>query len=528
MPTISTKSATWIAGLAVVLLLASTAGARTIRKASSGGSSGTVNVQTLNKNQTSATQQLNNPKDWQPVLLEALRLRAGYRNAIRSSQKTLKSPPDDLAPKAAKKFIKKQNKLLRRLKKASTRIDRFIKLASNESGMSPNQVLNAAENATQSLLVQNPSSAGSNSSTSTSPLRIAHLTPKQVKQDRSKFKKRKKTQNQLSKLTTSLNKWAPNALQPITTTPTTTVPTTTQQASTTVNPTPSTAPPVPIPSSPPSTPTPIPTTPTQPPAPQAPPASTTPADTDSFPVFDTMFYPNKPNTGNLGMKPLRIIYAGAIWNHGEDRSEPNETKIRQVARTLPDATLVCLDIEEWPVTGPQADESIRKLTAVIQWMREENPTLKLGYYSLIPVRDYWRALEGPGTSQYNQWVRDNQKMQQLAQHVDAVFPSLYTFYTDEDGWEEYAGANLQQAKQYNKPIYPFLWPQYHPSNATMRDRFMTGSYWAKQLNLCRSAANGLVIWGGSGSWPRSTQDLNWWDQTKAFLDDVVRSSAMLD
>src|SRR5205085_1032044 len=83
----------------------------------------------------------------------------------------------------------------------------------------------------------------------------------------------------------------------------------------------------------------------------------------------------------------------------------------------------------------------------------------------------------------------------LAETVDAVFPSLYTFYRreDSDGWVTYAKANLEQARRYQKPIYAFLCPRYQN---TFQD--IEADFWRLQLQTCRELADGCVIWDWTG------------------------------
>ena len=96
------------------------------------------------------------------------------------------------------------------------------------------------------------------------------------------------------------------------------------------------------------------------------------------------------------------------------------------------------------------------------------------------------------------WKDRNKFFASLANHVDVVFPSLYTFYNDQAGWEQYATANIAEARKYNKPVYAFIWPQYHGSNATIGGQHIAGDYWRKQLETVYQYADGVVIWAGWG------------------------------
>jgi len=242
---------------------------------------------------------------------------------------------------------------------------------------------------------------------------------------------------------------------------------------------------------------------------------------DIFPVFDTMLHNNKPETGALGLLPMQIVYAGSMWPQNDPREEPNEVTLRSVAKTLEDlGPPVVIDIEHWPLRN-QPDsviaENIAKYEHVVDIFRDERPDLKFGYYSLVPIRDYWSPVGGD-TQKIEAWHEANNRLQGLAEKLDAVFPSLYTFYEDQKGWETYARANIAEARKYNKPVYPFLWFEYHDSNQNLKGKSIPTEYWRLELDLCREVADGVVIWGG---WKRTWNDkAAWWQETKKFLREL--------
>ncbi|MFC1608411.1 hypothetical protein ACFL47_10630, partial [Candidatus Latescibacterota bacterium] len=62
--------------------------------------------------------------------------------------------------------------------------------------------------------------------------------------------------------------------------------------------------------------------------------------------------------------------------------------------------------------------------------------------------------------------------------------------------------------RYGKPVYPFIWPEYHPSNSQRTGTDVTGPYWRRQL-----------VWGG---WQRDWEDdAPWWIATKEFLAELA-------
>ncbi|MDO9084545.1 MAG: hypothetical protein Q7U56_14825, partial [Humidesulfovibrio sp.] len=100
--------------------------------------------------------------------------------------------------------------------------------------------------------------------------------------------------------------------------------------------------------------------------------------------------------------------------------------------------------------------------------------------------------------------------------VDIIFPSLYTFYDDPAGWKKYAIATIQEAKRYGKPVYPFLWYQYHDSNKLLGGKPIPAAIWRMQLETCLKYADGVVIWGGYKElW---SEEAAWWQETKTFMN----------
>jgi hypothetical protein len=239
----------------------------------------------------------------------------------------------------------------------------------------------------------------------------------------------------------------------------------------------------------------------------------------SFPVFDATFYINKPDLSKDGMSPFNLMYSVKLWNYREKRDLPNIAKIKEVSGKLDVKLVLCVDIEDWPVIGDAnvVSSSIDKYTTVASVIRDTNPAVKFGFYGVFPVRDYWRAIGQRGPKQYDTWVQENNRLKPLAEKVDFVFPSLYTFYPDEKQWVNFAIANLKEARKYNKPVYAYLWPQYHDSTI-YKGRHIPGSYWRLQLETCLKYADGIVIWGGHDEhWD---EDAPWWIETKRFLKEI--------
>lgn len=233
----------------------------------------------------------------------------------------------------------------------------------------------------------------------------------------------------------------------------------------------------------------------------------------TFNTYDATLFSNKPDTTQYGLKGIILAYS-QIFANG-NYSTPNEAATRAFARSVANlGKPVVFDIENWPVdirtaTTAQVNASITKLTQIVDWMHSEAPNVKVGFYGIMPLRDYWTPVlyasysaSNPTYAQqvwlpkYQAWQAANDKLKPLAAKVDFIVPSLYTFYDDQSAWETYAAANIAEARRYGKPVSPFLMMYYHDSNATLGSQPLPTDAWQQEIDLTRANSDGVVIWGG--------------------------------
>jgi hypothetical protein len=139
------------------------------------------------------------------------------------------------------------------------------------------------------------------------------------------------------------------------------------------------------------------------------------------------------------------------------------------------------------------------------WAREAAPGKIIGYYGTntltdIPQVDFTAARE-------------------LARHVDAFFPPLYTFDDDRSRWEKRAKTSLGQCRDLDpkKPVYFYLWPQYHQGTPKAL-QYVDAAYWKFQLETARKYGDGVVFWSRSrDDWDTRS---GWWDVTQQFADSL--------
>ena len=247
-----------------------------------------------------------------------------------------------------------------------------------------------------------------------------------------------------------------------------------------------------------------------------------------FLVFDGTLYSNKPALSTYGIRPITLVYAGKFgpdWHKQADRL-PDLQTVQAVARDAQQkGHVTVLDIEHWPLIGSpdSVRGSLTKYMTVLDWFRAAAPGLAVGYYGAPPVCDYWRAMKDTSSQERQSWMEGNDQLRSLAGAVDILFPSLYTFYPDQAGWKKYAIAQIEEARRYGggKPVYVFLWPQYHDSNRILGGSYLPADYWLLELETAKEYADGLVIWGGwdvTKNIPMIWDDsAPWWKITKEFM-----------
>jgi Hyaluronidase len=257
-------------------------------------------------------------------------------------------------------------------------------------------------------------------------------------------------------------------------------------------------------------------------------APTSAADRRPFVVFDATLYKNKPSFAGYPIRPITLLYEARLFpgKHAPTAMPPEET-VRSIGKELSGASQpVIVDIERWPLKGnPKiVKENVGKLLTVLSWIKAEAPNIQLGTYGTIPLPDYWRAIRGPVSKEHQAWQRDNDQLDEMVVQLDALYPSLYTYYPDRQGWVNFAVAQLTEAKRKanGKPVYAFLMPIYHESNRQLGLRPLESDYWELQLNTVVQHADGVVIWGGWGTngpepWD---EEAPWWQVTKRFMGRI--------
>ena len=260
-----------------------------------------------------------------------------------------------------------------------------------------------------------------------------------------------------------------------------------------------------------------------------------------FWVEDQTDYLNFPSLGESGLSRQFYFTGGEVWADYWVRNEPDEATVRQLARKVDDmGKMLVLDIEHWPLdirTNPKAvvDANITKFVHIAEWLKDERPELKIGFYGVAPIRDYWTPANyyakfnvpvetwwrdselAKYAPQMEQWRAANDYLRPITDRVDVIVSSLYTFYNEPGPWQDYAKGNLEEAKRYGKPVLAVLQPIF-PYSTPLGGQFIDGAFFGQQLEATkRLGAAAVTIWGGGANFNPAD---GWWQATQAFVHSL--------
>jgi hypothetical protein len=239
------------------------------------------------------------------------------------------------------------------------------------------------------------------------------------------------------------------------------------------------------------------------------------AQVRSFPVYDNMSYIGKPDTKRFGLIASNLIDEGLIWPHGQNYGAlPSRAAFGAiVAGHKANPGPIVLDIEKLPLKGSSSTirQHVHVLATLADWTRTDAAGKTVGYYG-------YNTLSGvpPANRPY---------AQELARHVDAFFPSMYTFDDNREEWAARASTEAAEdrALAAGKPVFFYLWPQYH-DGTPKQYQYIDAAYWQFQLETAYGIANGIVLWGPSRfHWDETN---GWWAATLEFLGQIASTNSL--
>lgn len=204
-------------------------------------------------------------------------------------------------------------------------------------------------------------------------------------------------------------------------------------------------------------------------------------------------------------------FAGADAQGVYDISKFSVTNTQAQAKITVDAgALACIDIEDGEAFGSAANEKfsfdvrggnpnkyLDYVCDVLDALHQGTPACRRGWYGDSFSDEYWTPVAGTA-QQLRSWYAAHAYVRAYItpSRIDWIAPSLYTFYQDRTGWVKRAKIVIAEAKQWDKPVYPFIWMYYHTSSE-FKGQLIDPNYWGLQIQtLIDEGADGVVIWGG--------------------------------
>ncbi len=244
-----------------------------------------------------------------------------------------------------------------------------------------------------------------------------------------------------------------------------------------------------------------------------------------FRIFNALIYKNLPDVSDLCIEPINVMYAWEFFPRGYKKTDfelpkPEHLK-KAIAKTKEKNLITVIDIEHWPIRKASADiqsTSMNNYLAVIKKFKESLPNQIIGYYGIVPTIDFSRAKSLRNGWNYMSWVAENDNILPIANVVDALFPSLYTITPNRKNWLDRAKAHIEESHRLapGKPVYPFIWPNYHPQGGKYpKGAEIPSDYWKLQLTFLQANVDGLVLWGGNRQFFKD--DMQWWREVVKFI-----------
>lgn len=215
----------------------------------------------------------------------------------------------------------------------------------------------------------------------------------------------------------------------------------------------------------------------------------------AFDFYDSGKCERPSYLNDSGIRSAIVVYEKNIWKGAESRlNYPGDDRFVSAVQHVK-AGFVVIDVESWE-EGRWSQEQVQKYLQALSALKSARPELKVGFYGVVPKRNYYGAIRPLDGDEHKKWVASNDIGRKIADSVDILFPSLYTFYSDESQWKLFAQRQIQEARRLapDKPVIAFIWPRYHESNRFLGGQYVGKRFFYNQLDVLSKLADGVIVW----------------------------------
>lgn len=197
--------------------------------------------------------------------------------------------------------------------------------------------------------------------------------------------------------------------------------------------------------------------------------------------------------------------------------------LRNRLEQQPDSVPVILGMENNSLN--EVYEFLGLCKDVLQELGLRRPISVYGHYN----REFWAAVryrEQPGNviyaKSYLKWIESIEANAELYEQLDFLCPSIYTFYPAVDladknveRWKIYATENVAIAKTFDKPVYPYMMINYHPSGPLLPAWFI--QFQIEQIIALKVDA--MIWFSGIGfNWDTTANIRDFYTESLKYLD----------
>ena len=256
-----------------------------------------------------------------------------------------------------------------------------------------------------------------------------------------------------------------------------------------------------------------------------------PVDNSGFKVFDATLYLDPVNIGER----TAVAYEGSLGLAPGSQAAPTSAGVSNAVQSILNqesegrgtGTLSIMDVERylvWPfATGDAHAASIDIYAGIMEQFSNElsSDTCMYGMAPQAGINHANFSINQPAVR--SAWTEhSNVTRDVLVPHVDALCPTIYTFYEDNGSgnqieyWRNFAIETIKEARRIapEKPVYPFIWPQFHAGGGVQGFPFIPDAYWRVIIETMKEHADGVVIWGG---WDFDNGGQLPWDESASWV-----------